>query len=178
MRPIILGQLQENGLATKLVPHVAHARKPNILDWIRTQACQETLTMRRPAVQFTVRGMMILVGILSLFLALIAYRQRLQVMAASHESEAFRLFNPISVIGTGPPGTIHRRTPGQTGTLAYQPTPQGLEQMKAGGEYAHAAARIDTILGTLLFVLVMLGMSRLIAIRYRRQRSGFRGHHA
>jgi hypothetical protein len=116
--------------------------------------------------------MMIAVGMVSLFLALIAYRQRLRVMAASHESEAVRLFNPISVIGTGPPGTIHRRTPGQTGTLAYQPTPQGLEKMKAGREYTQAAAKIDMILVTLLFVLMMLGMGRLIALQFRRPPQG------
>ncbi len=126
--------------------------------------------MRRPYVRFSVRGMMITVGIVSLFLALIVYSQRLRILAARHESEAFRLFNPISVIGTGPVGTIHRRTPGQPGTLAYQPTPQGLEQMETAREYAHAAANIEKILAALLLVLIIFGMGRLLAARrHRRQ---------
>jgi hypothetical protein len=41
-------------------------------------------------------------------------------------------------------GYMHdRRVPGQLGTLAYQPTPQGLEEMKTAGDYAHAAANIE-----------------------------------
>ena len=125
--------------------------------------------MRRSNVRFTVRGMMIAVAMVSLLLALLAYRQRLRMFAASHESEAFRLFNPISAIGTGPVGTIHRKTPGQPGTLAYQPTPQGLEQMKTAGEYAHAAANVELVLAALLVVVTILGMGRFLAVR-RHQR--------
>jgi hypothetical protein len=42
--------------------------------------------------------------------------------------------------------------------------------MKAGGEYAHAAANIDMILGTLLLVVMTLGMGGLIALRLLRRR--------
>ena len=125
--------------------------------------------MRWPYVRFTVRGMMITVGVVSLFLALFVYSQRLRMLAARHESEAFRLFNPISVIGTGPVGTIHRRTPGQPGMFAYQPTPQGLEQMEKAREYLHSAANIEMILAALLLMLTIFGMGRLLAGRRQRR---------
>jgi Na+/H+ antiporter NhaC len=128
--------------------------------------------MRLPYVRFTVRGMMIAVAIVSLFLALIAYSQRLRMLATRHESEAFRLFNPISVIGAGPPGTILRRTPGQPGILAYQVTPQGLEQMKTAEEYSYAAANINTVIAALLLVLVIFGMVRLLTTRRHQRRQG------
>jgi hypothetical protein len=128
--------------------------------------------MRLPYPQLTIRGMMITVVIVSLFLALIAFDQRLRLLAARHESEAFRLFNPISVIGAAPVGTIVRRTPGRPGTLAYQPTPQGLEQMKTAEEYTLAAADLDTVLAALLLVLIIVGMGRLVATRRRQASRG------
>jgi hypothetical protein len=126
--------------------------------------------MQLPYVQFTVRRLMIAVAIVSLFLALTAYSQRLRGLAADHESEAFRLFNPISVAGAGPVGTIHRRIPGQSGTLAYQPTPQGLEQMKTAGDYAKAAANIEKVLAALLLILIIFGMGRFLVVRCHRRR--------
>jgi hypothetical protein len=124
--------------------------------------------MRRPDVRYTVRGMMITVGIVSLFLALIVYSQRLRILAARHESEAFRLFTPISVIGTGPVGTIQRRTPRQPGTLAYQPTRLGLEKMEMARECAHAAANIEKLVAALLLVLIIFGMGSLLAAKRHR----------
>jgi hypothetical protein len=123
-------------------------------------------------VQFTVRGLMIAVAIVGLFLALTAYSQRLRMLAAGHESEAFSLFNPISVAGAGPVGTIHRRTPGQSGTLAYQPTPQGLEHMKTADEYARAAANIEKVLAALLLVSIIFAIGRLRVVRRHRRRQG------
>jgi hypothetical protein len=128
--------------------------------------------MRLPYVRFTVRQPMIAVAIVGLFLAPIAYSQRLRMLADRHESEAFRLFSPISVAGAGPVGTIHRRTPGQSGTLACQATPQGLEQMKTAGEYAQAAANIEKVVAALLLVLIIFGIGRLLAARRHRRRQG------
>jgi hypothetical protein len=128
--------------------------------------------MRLPYVRFTLRGLMTAVAVVGLFLAPIAYSQRLRMPADRHESEVFRLFSPISVDGAGPVGTIHRRTPGRSGTLAYQPTPQGLEQMKTAGEYAQAAANIEKVLAALLLVLIIFGMGRLLAVRRHRMRQG------
>jgi hypothetical protein len=128
--------------------------------------------MRLTYVRFTVRGLMIAVATVGLFLTPIAYSQRLRMLAARHQSEAFRLFRPISVAGAGPVGTIHRRAPGQSGTLAYQPTAQGLEQMKTADKYAQAAANLETVLAALLLGLIIFGMGRLLAVRRHRRRQG------
>ena len=122
--------------------------------------------MQPPRPQFTIQRMMIVLAIVGLFFGLIMYRQRLRMTAALHESEAFQLHNPISVIGTGPVGTIHRKIPGQPGAVAYQPTPQGMDQMKSAEKFAHAASNIEKLLVALAFVLIVVGMGLVLpAIR-------------
>jgi hypothetical protein len=128
--------------------------------------------MRVPQLRFRVREMMVAVAVVGLLLALVSYRQRLLMLAARHESEAFRLFKPFSVIGTGPPGTIHRRTPGQSGISAYQPTPQGLEQMKRADEFSLAAANIGSVIAFLLLASVIIGLGCLLAAKRRQRRQG------
>lgn len=126
--------------------------------------------MRLPSFRFTIRRMMIAVAIVGLFLGLVSYSQRLRAIAARHESQAFVFFNPISITGPGPPGTIGRRIPGQAGVSFYQPTPPGMEQMKIAGEYKHSAARIEKALAALLLALIIFTIGRFFVHRSRRGR--------
>jgi hypothetical protein len=123
-----------------------------------------------PSFRFTIRRMMIGVAIVCLFFGLVAYSQRLRMMAARHESQAFQFFNPISITGSGPPGTIGRRIPGQAGVSFYQPTPPGMEQMNIAGEYKHSAARIEKALAALLLALIIFTIGRFLVNRSSRRR--------
>jgi hypothetical protein len=122
-----------------------------------------------PSFRFTIRRMMIAVAIVGLFFGLVAYSQRLRMMAARHESQAFVFFNPISITGSGPPGTIGRRIPGQAGVSFYQPTPQGWEQMRIAGEYKHSAANTEKALAALVFVLTIFAILHFLVIRSSRR---------
>jgi hypothetical protein len=126
--------------------------------------------MQLPSFRFTIRRMMIAVAIVGLFFGLVAYSQRLRMIAARHESQAFQFFNPISIKGPGPVGTIGRRIPGQAGVSFYQPTPPGMEQLKIAGEYNHSAARIEKILAALLLALIIFAIGRFLVNRSRRRR--------
>ncbi len=126
--------------------------------------------MRLPSFRFTIRRMMIAVAIVGLFFGLLAYSQRLRMIAARHESQAFQFFNPISITGPGPVGTIARRIPGQRGVSFYQPTPPGMEQMKIAGEYKHSAARIEKALAALMLALIIFAIGRFLVNRSRRRR--------
>jgi hypothetical protein len=126
--------------------------------------------MRLSSFRFTIRRMMLAVAMVGLFRGLVAYSQRLRMIATRHESQAFRFFKPISVIGSGPPGTIGRRIPGQAGTSFYQPTLQGLEQMRIAGNYKHSAASIEKILAALLLVLIILATGHFFMGRSRDRR--------
>jgi hypothetical protein len=126
--------------------------------------------MRLSSFRFTIRRMMFAVAIVGLFLGLVVYSQRLRMIATRHESQAFQYFTPISVIESGPVGTIGRRIPGQAGMSFYQPTPLGLEQMKIAGEYKHSAANIEKILAVLLLVLIIFATSHFLVDRSRRRR--------
>ena len=98
------------------------------------------------------------------------------MIAARHESQAFQSFNPISITGPGPVGTIARRSSGQAGVSFYQPTPPGMGQLKIAGEYKHSATRIEKILAALLLALIIFAIGRFLFLvnrsRSRRPRIG------
>ncbi len=126
--------------------------------------------MRLPSFRFTIRRMMFAVAIVGLFFGLVAYSRRLRMIAARHESQAFQFFNPISITGSGPVGTIARRLPGQAGVSFYQPTPPGIEQLKIAGEFKHSASRIEKILAALLLILIIFAIGRFLVNRSRGRR--------
>jgi hypothetical protein len=127
--------------------------------------------MRLVRVRFSVRRMMLGVAIVGLVLALLAHDQRLRLMAANHKSRAFQLFKPISVTGAGPVGTIQHRVTGQPGTLAYQPTPEGLEQMRIANQYIRKAVKLEKTLAVVLLISIVWGTVEVLAARRRNKGS-------
>ena len=123
--------------------------------------------MRLPRVRFTMRRMMLGVAVVGLVLALVAHDQRLRLMAANHKSRAFQQFKPIPVSGARPVGTIHHRVFGQPGILAYQPTPEGLEQMRIANQYIRKAVKLEKTLALVVLISIVWETVEVLAARRR-----------
>ncbi len=123
--------------------------------------------MRLLRLRFTVRHMMLTVAVVGVVLAVLIYRQQLRGMAAYHESKAFRLFKPITVKGAGPVGTIRLPGAAQAGTLAFQPTPEGMEQRRIADHYSSRALKLEKTFAAVLLVSIAWGMVEVLAARRR-----------